>query len=311
MKTLTIVRRRGLGFGSAKSIIAIVNGMAQETGQPIVAGEWKTWRETHVPQHNASMNVYLRWGCTTTISSRSENTPRLILNQAYAIHQVNNKSQFAQTLSDHGLGPKVFMPDSTLPPGDQYVLRPNNHSRGRNFDVVESGVVIPPNSYARPLIDKSAEYRVYVMFGKVAAVAQKTVDDPSQPAWNHALGAVFSNVRWDNWDLAMCHRAVQAAALSGLDYAAVDMMVDQEGQSWVIEINSAGSLPRNEDRSPSYRARCVAKALYYHISEGTFEHWAAPDHFNGWRGAIHPGVYSVRETSEEQEPVFRSVRSTQ
>ncbi len=300
---LIIVRRRGLGFGSVASIVSTM----RETHPNVSAEQWRTWRDESPIFSEGQNVVWLRWGCSTTVPRHGDDR---VLNQASAIHRVNNKGEFAQTLSEQGLGPTVITPGSIVPNG-QYVVRPNNHSRGQNFHLFTDPPSIPEGHYARPLIKKSAEYRVYVMFGKVAAVARKFVDDENAVAWNHALGAHFENVRWDNWPLKVCSRAVHAAHLSGLDYAAVDMMVEGETLTpWVIEINSAGSLPRNEDRTPSYRARCVAKALGWHLDRQDYEHF---DHseYRGWRDAIHPGVWKNHSLNnmEEGRIEFRSVRS--
>lgn len=288
MHSLTIVRRRGLGFGSVKSITQVIQDMNPD---PLVR-EWKTWRESTPPLSD----IYLRWGCTSTIPN-SANVK--VLNNATAIHRVNNKADFASVLSENGVGPNLITWNGTRralqTDETEWVVRPLTHSRGRNFHVV-SGTdlqTFPGQWYARPLIKKSAEYRVYVLFGKVAAVASKArPEDPNQHAWNHALGCEFSNVRWDDWPLQTCHVAMQGARLSGLDYAAVDMMVEEEtGRSYVIEINSAGSLPRNSDRTPSYRARCVAKAIGWHLHQENYDHFYLDSRLDGWRDIIHPGVW--------------------
>ena len=193
-----------------------------------------------------------------------------------------------------------------------WVVRPFNHSRGRNLDVVSSTNVrdmLNGEWYARPLIDKQAETRVYVVNGRVAAVANKTPpSDRTQVAWNHALGSEFTNVKWGRWSFLCCERAIEAARMSGLSYAAVDMMQDQDGEWWVIEINSAGSLPRNDDGSPSYRARCVANSLAFHYTNNSWD-WMSPAYPANWRDLIHPGVWSTNRQPEGASPEFRSTRT--
>lgn len=133
------------------------------------------------------------------------------------------------------------------------------------------------------------------MFGRVAAIARKTPpEDRSQVAWNHALGCAFENVKWDQWPMDVCMNGVLAARESGLDYAAVDVMVEKDtGRVYTIEINSAGSLPRNADRSPSYRARCVANALAWHLEREDYTHLDGTFDYdvNDWRSYIHPGIW--------------------
>lgn len=146
------------------------------------------------------------------------------------------------------------------------------------------------------------------MFGRVAAVAEKIPEDRDAVAWNHAHGVPFHNVRWGDWPLNVCDAALKAAALSELDYAAVDVMVEEgTGTPWIIEINSAGSLPRNEDRSPSYRARCVAKCLGYHLVSENYDHFPLPAYASsGWRDVIHPAIWSNHPANSV---VFTSCRT--
>lgn len=152
---------------------------------------------------------------------------------------------------------------------------------------------------------------MYVLFGKVASVAQKLVTDTSQVAWNHAVGAEFVNVKWDEWNTEVCFRALIAANLSKLDYAAVDVMVEEHTLTpWIIEVNSAGSLPPNEDGTPSYRARCVADCLAWHMKELNFDHFTDDVGVEGWRRYIHPAVWGNHPLNGgNQVPLFVSTRS--
>lgn len=218
---------------------------------------------------------------------------------------MNDKATFASTLGEVGLGPDTlvvrrdaYRKISALE--GTYVMRPDKHSRGRNLvcgdkDTLTAALNANPSKwlggYVRPLIQKKDEYRVYVVQGRVASVAKKIPEDRSAVAWNHALGATFENVRWDDWNSHMLDVAIKGAALSGLYYAAVDVMVEEDTlRPWIIEINSAGSLPRNEDGSPSYRARCVAKSLAWSLKNSSFDPLGL-DEYSGWRHYIHPGVW--------------------
>lgn len=291
MIDITIVRRRGLGFGSARGLIDTWRDIG------ITASEWRTWCEnTPTPATH-----YLRWGCTADIPNRERSK---VLNKASAIHRVNNKGSFARVLEDNGLGPRAFFNINELetfyevsdePVPSRFIHRPHRHSRGRCMTVFNYVGLLPRlgEGYIRPLIDKEAEYRVYVVCGKAVSVARKTPpEDETQIAWNHALGCEFTNVRWDDWDTRMVGAAIAAARLSGLEYAAVDMMVER-GTSvpYTIEINSAGSLPPNEDGTPSYRARCVARGLAWHIFNCDFT-LLSSNEGEGWRRYIHPVIWS-------------------
>lgn len=129
------------------------------------------------------------------------------------------------------------------------------------------------------------------MSGRIITVAQKTPEDPSAVAWNVAQGGRFDVVRWDSWPLEACRVALEAFALSGLDFSGVDVMMDAEGRAYVIELNSAPSLPFLSDGSISYRQKCMAKGFMY-IAEHGKEHFDMPEQYNNWRDVIHPTIWS-------------------
>lgn len=180
------------------------------------------------------------------------------------------------------------------------VLRPTTHAQGRNLYVVDDmealSEVVCQNPrvfsrgwYASELIDKVAEYRVYVVSGRVATVAKKTPDDPTAVAWNVAQGGRFDVVRWGSWPLEVIRVALEAFKYSGLDFSGVDVMVDSAGRPYVIELNSAPSLPLLSDGSISYRQKCMAKCFKYILDNGK-EHFDPITNYNSWSGVIHPAI---------------------
>lgn len=182
----------------------------------------------------------------------------------------------------------------------QLVLRPKRHAQGRNLFVVnglrealevarQKPRVFRDGWYLSELVDKVEEYRVYVVSGRVATVARKTPADSSAVAWNVAQGGRFDVVRWGDWHLEVCRVAVEAMKhFPLLDFGGVDVMVDREGRAWVIEINSAPSLPLLSDGSVSYRQICMAKCFKW-ISEHGKEHMET-EGYESWRQMIHPSI---------------------
>jgi len=143
--------------------------------------------------------------------------------------------------------------------------------------------------YASELIDKVAEYRVYVVSGRVATVARKTPYDPNAVAWNVAQGGRFDVVRWGDWPLEVCRVAVESFKhIEGLDFAGVDVIVDEDGRAYVIELNSAPSLPLLSDGSVSYRQKCVAKCFKWMEDHGKERMDYQLE--QGWRGYVHPSI---------------------
>jgi glutathione synthase/RimK-type ligase-like ATP-grasp enzyme len=128
-----------------------------------------------------------------------------------------------------------------------------------------------------------AEYRVFVVSGRAVAVAKKTPGNPQDVAWNVARGGRFDNVDWGDWPLKAVKTSIEAFNLSALDFGGVDVMVDGDGNCYVLEINSAPSLT-----SP-YRQECMAKGLHYALTRGK-ERIPLVAERGGWRKFAHPAI---------------------
>jgi len=146
-------------------------------------------------------------------------------------------------------------------------------------------------------VQKKAEYRVYVVNGRVVNVAQKTPGNPSDVAWNVAQGGRFDNLRWGDWPMKVVNLACRVFPHTGLNITGIDIMVDHDDEAWFIEANSAPSLPFNSDGSTTYRQQCVAKAIHYTLTVNKDMMDAETD--RGWRGYVHPAIWSETEGCNE------------
>jgi len=279
MKSI-IIRRKGLGMTSCREIAAQTNH------------EFEVIRnDREMPNE---VDLCIRWGCTSNVPTRN------ILNNARAIHQVNDKLEFRRTLeaADEPLAPKTwFSTVSWLEDSPRYpnvVVRPSRHAQGRNLlsvnrwntgdmEKLRTFTRKFPNYYIGEFIDKVEEFRMFVVSGKVAAVAKKTPGNPDDVAWNVAKGGRFDNVRWDAWNLPAVALAVKGFNLTGLDFGGVDVMVDNSNVPFILEINSAPSLT-----SP-YRQSCMAKAFDYIMDNGK-DRMPLTDSSESYRKYIHPAI---------------------
>lgn len=275
----TIVRRRRLGMSSVRGI-----SQFSETGI-----RWVRSDRT-IPEDD----IYIRWGCTSDLPRVED---RMIVNEASAIHQVNDKAGFRVLLDNHELCPRTWLSVEGLEDvGGTVILRPTSHSRGRNLWVYNierdeinfNSLVLQANYlgdyYISEYIPKVAEYRVCVVQGRAVWVAQKTPGNPDDVAWNVARGGRFDNVTWDNWPLKVVRYAIEAFNLSELDFGGVDVMVDGDGNCYVIEINSAPSLT-----SP-YRQTCMARAFDWIVRNRNKERIPLIEDKGGYRKFIHPAI---------------------
>lgn len=277
----TIIRRRNLGRTSCREIAKYMKSPCKVRRS-----------DKRLPEDT----LYIRWGCTVNVPCRS------ILNVSEAIHRVSDKVRFRVKLSNEGLAPKTWVqmedvPDEELAKG--VVIRPARHSRGRHtylannrMDLAEYCRVCGDGYYISQYIKKVAEYRVFVVQGRIACVAEKTPSNPDDLAWNVAKGGRFDVLNWDNWPLRACKMAIESFLLSGLDFGGVDVMVDSEGNPYILEINSAPSLT-----SP-YRQQCMAKCFDYIIENGKA---IIPliEKRGGYSKFIHPAVCNRAQLVEE------------
>ncbi len=273
-----LFRRKGLGKSSCQGIVTA-------SKQGILAYR----NDESVPAHPDTLCI--RWGCTATVPTKN------ILNKAKAIHWVSDKSGSRKALQelDPTLVPKTwfslgdFMSDDDPFP---VIVRPAKHAQGKqlwfceDIDELEIAIIDAGKGYyISQFIDKVAEYRIFVVSNRVVCVAsKKPPEDHTVIAWNVAQGGSFSNVKWSEWPREAIRKAIVAMDYSGLDFGGVDIMVDKEGESYILEINSACSLT-----SP-YRQQCFAKAFDYIITNGK-DKFPLPTEYKNLSSIIHPAIW--------------------
>lgn len=273
-----ILRRRKLGFTSCREIARQMSNNCAVLRNDRAAAQ--------ISLAANGNNYVFRWGCTALVPNEAK-----VVNTVKAIQRVNNKTGFRRILNEHGLCPKTWFNILELPQdGGPYVVRPRVHAQGRNLHVAnnnyeanEAAYLCGEGYYISELINKVAEYRVFVAQGRVVWVAQKTPGNPDDIAWNVAHGGRFDNVRFGEWPLRVVKCAVEGFNLSGLDFGGVDVMVDADGRPYILEINSAPS------QTSPYRQSCVAKVFDYIIENGK-GNIPLTEARGGWRKFIHPAV---------------------
>ena len=286
--TAIILRRRKLGRTSAREIAAKMQ-------QPCkVVRNWRPMDAVRNSLHLRAPSFVFRWGCVSNVPTNSREY--VTVNTAESIGWCSDKKQGRLDMQAAGVPvPVTFGSLNDWARGrvkdKQYVLRPKQHSQGRNLLVVEKlGEMVDfvekfPEFYISELVNKVAEYRVFVCQNRVVWVAQKTPGNPEDVAWNVARGGRFDNVQWSNWNTRVLDAALKASKVSGTDFCGVDVMVDAEGNPFVLEVNSAPS------QTSPYRQQCVAKAFDYIVTNGK-------EHFDDvqwnprrtWKSYIHPAV---------------------
>jgi glutathione synthase/RimK-type ligase-like ATP-grasp enzyme len=281
--TAIFLRRRKLGAGSCHGI------RRNSEHQIVVARNDVRNRRGYQEGHQ----WLVRWGCTDTVPERFN-----VIQSAASIQRVNDKLGFRRQLINEGveLAPNTWFNFNDEGVTYPCIVRPNVHAQGRRLHVCNNLQELRvacnryPLYYISELINKAAEYRVFCVQGRVAAVAEKTPGDRNAVAWNVSQGGRFDHVRWDDWPLQAVRKSVEAFNLSGLDFGGVDVMVDQAGRSYIIEINSAPSLPLKEDGDPTHRQLCMAKCFDYIFTNNSKASIPVREGRGGYRKFIHPAI---------------------
>lgn len=231
----------------------------------------------------------IRWDSTKEVLADKE------LNLAGAVKLSRNKRDSRLKMS--GLAPATWT--SWLHQRKQYtfpcIVRARRHHAAQKFYVCNSLREVEralsrcgyQRWYISPLIPKKAEYRVFVFQGRVIKVVRRYHDDPNVVAWNIANGGKSVRVTRESWPLNACYFAVKAGERIGLDWYAADVIIDQSGNPFVLELNTAPGL--GVDKTMKRLAR-----VFIWASENE-----APTKLDkspvSWKDLIHPRLFDEGE----------------
>lgn len=278
-----ILRRKGLGLGSTKAI--------KELSQHDIT----IVRNDKLPEFNED-DVVLRWGTTGHLGIYPATSTNIytctVLNKAENISLANNKRRFRALLQEEcpEIIPKTWFSSWDKNITYPCIVRPPTHAQGKhlyfciNNNDLNNTVECLPHYYISEYISKVAEYRVCFIQGLVAWVANKIPANPDTVAWNVAQGSKFENMHWKAWPITVIEAAYKAYKLSGLYLGGVDVMIDSNGRSYVLEINSAPS------HTSPYRKQCTTKCIDYGIANKNFENLSPNENFKKYGKWLHPAL---------------------
>ena len=291
---ITFLRRRGLGRTSCNEMARLIREMG---GQAQVV---RNDGYQSIPHEG----MVVRWGCTSNIYRPTEASLRqrgtasnvTVINDSSSIHLCNDKVESRMLLQDAGVPvPRTWLSIEEWLAADapkylSFITRPRTHSQGRHLlrsmdpDTIRQFLLEHGGGYISEYIPKVREVRVFVVEGRVVWVAEKTPGNPDDVAWNVARGGRFDNVKWSEWPMRAVVAAVDAANVVGVDFAGVDVMLDAEGNPYVLELNSAPS------QTSPYRQLCSAKVFkWMHDHRGETLPIVTE---GGWKEYIHPAIRS-------------------
>ena len=191
-------------------------------------------------------DVLIRWGS----QARSIYRPELTINPAFAIQRATDKYESLEIMRGRG----VVVPDFSRNPATlvaPFLGRNNSHTRGLDIKLClqQSDAVTAGSDFYTKYIPVDREYRVRVVGDECVRISQKvfTGDSRDYCAWirNYQTGHTFVSprTRLNDFQEAL---AVAAVKVHGLHFGAVDMVVGDDGNTYVLEVNTAPALaPRS------------------------------------------------------------------
>lgn len=195
------------------------------------------------------IGTLIRWGSVASLGRR----PRRVLNQMKAIVAASNKREALETMRKAGINvPKMFEAGALGAIEKWPVLGRKDHHVGANDIVlclqtrdVDRAEQQLGCSHFTEYIPTKAEYRVHVFGDQIIKTSQKILTDPdvaTQP-WIRNLGAGYT-FRQPETRLSGAARgmAIDAVNTLGLTFGAVDVIIGDDDQTYVLEVNTAPGL---------------------------------------------------------------------
>ncbi len=168
----------------------------------------------------------------------------LVYNDAKAIERTVDKGMTSFLLHQAGIKtPRTWVCESrqaahaVIRQQQALVIKPLFGSQGQGVRLVDSSLPLPMDQYVdgvfylQTFIKAAHDYRVFVVNNKAIAAMRRKGED-----WLHnvALGAKCDKV--DGADIS--DLAVQAAKTLDIAYCGVDIIRDEKGELYVLEVNS-------------------------------------------------------------------------
>ena len=221
-------------------------------------------------------SIVIRWGNKIVIPTDKST---IVYNKAEAIEKATNKKLSRQIFEKEGVNTPKLIDGNTSVIGLKYpiIARPLVHSKGKNFVVLnnfDEFITFAKKDenkwYYSEFVDKVKEFRVHCAHGKILNYLEKPNPKNGNIAWNIAQnGEAFINVKWSDYNYNVAIEALKAITALGLDFGGVDVMLDNEGKAWVLEVNTAATLS-----SAEYSMERYAKYFEWLFrSETRREHW--------------------------------------
>lgn len=231
--------------------------VTRTTGQRLA--QWLGADGTEADSPNVrGYDTVIRWGCRRHQQGSPSNQ---CLNESRAIRRASNKFDALQRFENTD---DVHVPPFTRDPSDigpdgefnwPVLGRDSTHSQGSDieFYLQERDLELDgPSHHYVSYIPTEAEFRAHVYGDDIIVIHEKLLRNESDLEQsycrNYETGWVFGQQRTQLSD-EQEQMAVRTVDVCGLDFGAVDMILGEDGNAYVLEVNTAPSLDEpNLDR---------------------------------------------------------------
>lgn len=191
-------------------------------------------------------DTVINWG-SSTLAFKHPN----MLNPPYAVATAVNKLKAFGAFSAAGVPVVEWTNNQQVAQQwsyDGFVVVVRGKLTGHEGDgiiIVEKGQQVPPAHLYTKYVFKDSEYRVHVIHGQVIDTARKIRDPHREPtdwkvrSWKNGFIFARKNVQPNAQRDAASIAAIKSL---GLDFGAVDLIVDKEGHYYVLEVNTAPGI---------------------------------------------------------------------
>lgn len=215
---------------------------------------------------DARVDTLIRWGSAT----RSPKKPRRIINKRTAVEVASNKlTAFDRLIEGHVRIPPIFKPEQINHHTPFPLLARRARGQGGKDIVLcmqRSDIPRMNNvSFYSHYIPTAREFRVHVFQGEVLKISEKILTDEEKfkVPWirNFDNGYTFRQMRNDlpaYLKARVRDTGIHAVEAMGLDFGAADVILGDDGEVYVLEINTGPGL---SDNSLEVYARKFAELL--------------------------------------------------
>ena len=190
--------------------------------------------------------IAIRWDCVDNPERETANT----LNKSNAIRGASGKLGSFREFRDAGVPIPRFTASrdearAWQEDGSTVFGRTTEGFQGRGISVYNPLDSLGQHPLFVEFIPNEREYRLHVVRGVVVSLQRKYPTRPGSDGRdhikNHANGYVFKTPE-KGLNTSRNQAAIAAVNALGLDFGAVDLIVDHDGKEYVLEVNTAPAL---------------------------------------------------------------------